>query len=524
MTDRTPYVFPSLLFGLFFLFIVATGFVQIRIIKNNVEGLLRGEGEIVYNYIRREIDNSLEYVSLLEKSPTIVTPDFLNVMVSDEAIAEDLYNMVANTEDSKLGDLALTNYAVFDANGELIERKGQLKVSDSYLRSLITKKETVLKLPVGKDKSLFMGIRIRDRIFFFRIDGYEMELLRKKSVIEDILERGQGQFNVIGISIYDQQGNPFITRNGKSIDAFVLSKPLNSHFMPGYRIDILVSKELASDTLRRTSASFIFVLFLLVLSGAVSTFAIYVVQRKHEKRVEEMEKELALKERLISLGKLASGMAHEIRNPLNAISLSVQRLKREFLPEEGKKEEYLVFLDIMRKELIRVDRIVEDFLLSARAHAPFVKENLYTILDEVITILREKATSRNVSIINKVDQETVIESQRDRLKQAFYNIILNGIEAIDDAGLIEVWSREKEGTVEMYIKDSGTGIKEEEVHKIFDYYYTTKDKGMGLGLPISYMIVRDHGGDIHVESGKTQGTTFLITLPLRHKMEAGDQT
>ncbi len=523
MTGKRPYVFPSLLFGLFFLFIIVTGFVQIRIIKNNVEGLLRGEGEIVYNYIRREIDNSLEYVSLLEKSPTIVTPNFFNVMVSDEAIAEDLYNMLANTDELQLSKIALSNYVVFDTKGVAIARKGNLTVSDSYLKALIAKKETVLRLPAGKDNSLFMGIRIRDRIFFLRVDDHEMELLRKKAVIQDILDTGENQFNVMGIRMYDPDGKPFLVRSGKSEDAFVLSRPLNSQFLPGYRIDILISTQLAKDTVGRTSASFVFILFLLVFSGAVSIFALYILQRKHEKHVEEMEKDLALKERLISLGKLASGMAHEIRNPLNAISLSVQRLKREFLPEH-EKEEYLNFLDIMRKELIRVDNIVEDFLLSARAHAPFVKENLYTILDEVITIVTEKALSRKVIIINKLSKDIVIESQRDRLKQAFYNIILNGIEAIHENGSIEIVSKEKNDTIEIHIKDSGPGIRKEDIHRIFEYYYTTKDKGMGLGLPISYMIVRDHGGDIQVESGKAEGTTFLITLPLMQKTKTVNQS
>jgi len=158
---------------------------------------------------------------------------------------------------------------------------------------------------------------------------------------------------------------------------------------------------------------------------------------------------------------------------------------------------------------------VEEFLLSTRAHAPFMNENLYSIFDEVLIIIGEKAASREIVIVNKVDKQIVIESQKDRLKQAFYNIILNGIEAIGQKGSIEIWMKEKDSAVDIYIKDSGGGIKEEELHKIFEYHYTTKDKGMGLGLPISYMIVKDHGGDIHIESGKGQGTTFIITLPVK---------
>ena len=518
MTDKKNFIFPSLLFAILFFLLIATGFLQIRIIKNNVEDLLKGEGEIVYNHIKREIDINFEYVSLLEKSPAIVTPSFLDIMISDEAIVEDLYNLMSTTESSRIGNLPLKNYTVLDMKGSIIARKGELQVSDAELRSLITKKrETILKMPTSKDKSLFMGMRIQDRIFFFKVDDQEMEFLRKKSVLQDILDREEKQFNVVGIHIYDQKGMPFIAQDGESVEAFVLSRPLDSQFLPGYTIEILISKALARDTLKRTTMSFVFILVLLALSGALSTFAIFTLERKHEKKVKEMEKELELKERLVSLGKLASGMAHEIRNPLNAISLSVQRLKREFLPEEEKKTEYLTFLDIMRSELVRVDRIVEEFLLSTRAHAPFMNENLYNILDEVLTIVGEKAASREITIVNKVDRQTVVESQKDRLKQAFYNIILNGIEAIGQKGSLEIWMKEKDNAVDIYIKDSGCGIKEEELHKIFEYHYTTKDKGMGLGLPISYMIVKDHGGDLRVENGKRQGTTFTITLPMKQK-------
>jgi len=524
MNDKKNFIFPSLLFAIFFFLIIATGFLQIRIIKNNVEGLLKGEGEIVYNHIKREIDINLEYVGLLEKSPAIVTPNFLDIMISDEAIVEDLYNLMSTTESSQIDNLPLTNYTVFDIKGSIIARKGELQVSDSELHSLIAKKrETILKMPTSKDKSLFMGMRIQDRIFFFKIDEQEMEFLRKKSVLQDILDREEKQFNVVGIHIYDQKGMPFIAQDGEPVDAFVLSRPLDSQFLPGYTIEILISKALAGDTIKRTRMSFILILILLVLSGALSTFAIFTLERKHEKKVNEMEKELELKERLVSLGKLASGMAHEIRNPLNAISLSVQRLKREFLPEEEKKAEYFTFLDIMRSELVRVDRIVEEFLLSTRAHAPFMNENLCSIFNEVLIIIGEKAASRDVTIVNKIDKQIIIESQKDRLKQAFYNIILNGIEAIGQKGAIEIWMKDKDSAVDIYIKDSGGGIKEEELHKIFEYHYTTKDKGMGLGLPISYMIIRDHGGDIRIESGKGQVTTFVITLPVKQKTITNNQ-
>ncbi|MCX5798882.1 MAG: HAMP domain-containing sensor histidine kinase, partial [Proteobacteria bacterium] len=194
--------------------------------------------------------------------------------------------------------------------------------------------------------------------------------------------------------------------------------------------------------------------------------------------------------------------------------MSVQRLKREFIPENNKKEEYYRFIDIMRNELIRVDKIVEEFLLSTKANVPFVFENLYNTVEEVVTILKEKADSKGIRIINTVDVSMRIQCQKERLKQAFYNVILNGIEAIDKNGAIEVSAEQRTGNMNIYIKDSGTGIKKEEIHNIFEYYYTTKDKGIGLGLPISYMIIKDHDGDIKVISDEGHGTTFIITMPV----------
>jgi hypothetical protein len=286
MADKKNLVFPFLLLAIFFSLVTVTGFFQIGIIQNNVQDLLRGEGEIVYNYIKREIDVNLEYVNLLEKSPAIITPDFLNIMISDEAIVEDLYNLMSATDNSQIDSLPLTNYAVYDLKGSLIAGKGELKVSNAELRSLITREqETILKMPTNSDKRLFMGMRVRDRVFFFLIDESKMELLRKKTILQDILDRGEKQFNIVGVRINDQKGMPFVARNGgESVDAFVLSRPLDSPYLPGYTIDIFISKALARDILKRTTMSFIFILVLLVLSGALSTFAIFTLERKHEKK------------------------------------------------------------------------------------------------------------------------------------------------------------------------------------------------------------------------------------------------
>ena len=245
---------------------------------------------------------------------------------------------------------------------------------------------------------------------------------------------------------------------------------------------------------------------------------IYIIFRQEQKAAEklkELERDFELKERLVSLGKLASGMAHEIRNPLNAMSMSIQRLKREFVPAAEKKDEYYRFIDIVRAELTRVNQLVEEFLLSTKSHAPMEDEKLHTIVEEVAMILGERADSKGVRIVNRIDDRLVVRCQKERLKQAFHNLVLNGIEAIDKDGAITISSEVNSPIVRVAIKDTGPGIRKEVLSKVFEYHYTTKDKGMGLGLPISCTIIKDHDGDIRATSEEGKGATFVISLPMK---------
>lgn len=518
MGDRRAVAFPLLFFAVFLVLITLTGFFQIRIIRNNIERQLQGEAEIIFSHVQREIDINLEYLSLLDRSPAIITPYFFNVMAFDESIIDDLDTTITdrlkNPQPADVSGLSFANAAEYNLAGSIIAEKGKADIPAEVVgRILAGNQETVIRMPVGKDRALLFGRRVDNRILFVRITPGELETLRRKVILRDIVDREEKRFNIDAIKIYDRDGTPFVGTSDVKAGAFVLEQDLASKILPGFRMQIFVSRNLARDTIQRSAFGFILILAVLFVSGAGSIYAIFFMERKYAKKVKEMERELEVKERLVSLGKLASGMAHEIRNPLNAISLSVQRLKREFIPVEEKKEEYFTFLDIIRKELTRVNGIVEEFLQSTRAQAPFSRESLRDLLEEVIIIVGEKASSKRIFIGNTTGADIFVECQRDRLKQAFYNIIINAIESMPDGGKIAVAAKQKDAVVETSIRDSGTGIGEETLARIFEYYYTTKDKGVGLGLPISYMIIKDHGGDIKVTSSAGQGTTFTIVLP-----------
>ncbi len=517
MGDKRTFLFPLLLFVIFFVLIATTGFLQISIIKRNIEGILQSEGEILSKSIKREIDRNMEYLDLLEKSPSLVTPLYLNVLSYDEAIVEDLYNELSKLSFEELKSLAYKHVLLLDEKGNQLERKGSIRVAPSYIEALTRKSErTVLKMPSDEDQTLLIGLAVKNHLLFVRLDKEELESLRRKVMVEAVLESEEKRINVSRISVFDPEGNLYLGLKRADKKGYQVKSSLNTRYFPRYTLEIVMSSDLVRDTARRTMISFVALLVVLLAGGAAAIYVIFRLERKHTERLKEIEKDMELKERLVSMGKLASGMAHEIRNPLNAMSMSIQRLKREFVPETEKKDEYYKFLDIVRAELTRVNRLVEEFLLSTKSQAPMEKEKLHTIVEEVAVILKERADSRGVQIVNKVDETIVIECQKERLKQAFHNLVLNGIEAIGKNGSITMVSEVRGPHVRISIRDTGPGIKKEDLSRVFEYYYTTKDKGMGIGLPISFTIIKDHGGDIHVTSEEGKGTTFVVTLPIKH--------
>jgi signal transduction histidine kinase len=516
MEDKRPIVYPSLLFAILFILISITGYFQVRVTQKNMESLLLNEGETLFKHVKREIDINLEYLDLLDKSPSLITPNQLGLMVYDEAIVEDLYSLLHNRGHFNPEDIPFSNVVVTDGKGKTVFTRGSVTVPPDYARRLAADRQgTVVRMPTSKDRSLLMGVKQKDVTLFLSLNDRELTALRKKLIVRSILEREEKSFNIVGTTLYDPNSVPYASLSERKNHVFTIHRPLGSKFLPGYTLEILISRYPADSALKRTAISFIVMLLLLAVAGALSTYAIFLLERRHGKKMKEIEKDMDLKERLVSLGRLASGMAHEIRNPLNAISMSAQRLKREFTPEKD-KEEYYRFIDIMRSELLRVNRIVEEFLLSTRSHVPFLSENLYTIVEDIVQVITEKARSQDIRLINKTDQDVALECQKERLKQALYNLIMNGMEAIKAKGTIELSTEVKGGNVELSVKDSGPGIKAENLHTIFEYYYTTKDKGMGLGLPISYMIIKDHGGDMKAMSEEGNGATFVVTLPLVH--------
>jgi signal transduction histidine kinase len=274
------------------------------------------------------------------------------------------------------------------------------------------------------------------------------------------------------------------------------------------------------DQILERNRHFLFIsMGFIVLAGLFSLWFVFQNQKRHLARIAEMRKRLEQSERLSSLGQLAAGVAHEIRNPLNAISMASQRLQREYLPcEEEKTQEFGRLTGVIRDEIRRLNVIIEDFLTFSRSRRLELREfSLTEVVQKLVRLMGEEASARGISLSVKSMQDSLmVPMDVDKLQQALINIIKNAIESIEGSGSIDIVVERQAGErAVIRVSDTGSGLAPEEVGKIFDPDYTTKEKGLGLGLPIAHEIIRGHGGTIRVQSGVGQGTTFEIILPMK---------
>ena len=237
---------------------------------------------------------------------------------------------------------------------------------------------------------------------------------------------------------------------------------------------------------------------------------------RQSERIMEMEGQLRKAERLSTIGELAAVLAHEIRNPLGSIQGTAEILKDDFQAGDRKYE----FLEIMVKESRRLNKVVEDFLRLARPQPVVMGEcDLTEELNNVIALVSSEARKRKITLECRVESLPVIEGDPEKLRQAFLNIILNGLQASSPGGSVTITSvREKgegggPGWVELLFADSGPGVPPEIAEKVFEPFFTTKEGGTGLGLAITRKIVEGHGGSIALMSQSGRGAVFRIRLP-----------
>ncbi len=250
-------------------------------------------------------------------------------------------------------------------------------------------------------------------------------------------------------------------------------------------------------------------------AGILGMAAIFHNQNSYLQQVKALEIEVLQRERLSAMGNLSAAVAHEVRNPLNAISMGLQRLKMEFQPTVD-RDQYSRLTELMLAEAHRLNSIVEQFLSLARpvkikAEALPVPE----ILNELAALQESRARESNVQIqVIAARNLPPLSADPSHLTQVLLNLMLNGLQAMPEGGTLTLEAKTSNGNFLIAVTDTGSGIAADNLPRIFEPYFTTSAKGTGLGLAISRGIIEDHGGRITVTSKVGQGARFEISLPL----------
>lgn len=226
-----------------------------------------------------------------------------------------------------------------------------------------------------------------------------------------------------------------------------------------------------------------------------------------------LEEESKRKEKLSAMGELASGVAHEIRNPINAIGMIAQRLDKEFKVEKD-SEEYHNITNLLRSEVTRINKIITQFLSYAKPLDILLKKvNSKEFFDDIYRLYSEQAKLKGAQLKKLSDQSFEITIDPELIKQSLMNLVQNAIDAVDRNGKVEFNYFVKSDNLIIEVTDNGIGISEKTKNKIFDLYYTTKPEGTGLGLSIVQKIITEHKGTIEVFSEANNYTKFKITIP-----------
>ncbi|MFZ6017087.1 MAG: ATP-binding protein [Nitrospirota bacterium] len=223
-------------------------------------------------------------------------------------------------------------------------------------------------------------------------------------------------------------------------------------------------------------------------------------------------------ERLASTGMMAATLAHEIKNPLASIKVFTQLIPEKYYDKEFRE----TFSKIVSGEIQRIDKLVTE-LLDFSKQPPIAISNVTAsnLLDDTLELFKGQFEENSIKIIKDYRDNCDIAGDPQRLKQALINIIINSYQAMNYGGVLNVTIAHEGDYVNISVNDNGVGIPEDDLERIFDPFFTTKQRGAGLGLAISKKIVEDHGGKIMVTSRRSEGTTFVLSLPSFKEINSG---
>lgn len=285
----------------------------------------------------------------------------------------------------------------------------------------------------------------------------------------------------------------------------VLGRTLREAFDGGIN---LVQEEVQTETGRRIQASLDFIHDDNTQQGLGALVTLHDLES-----VEEIESELELSRRMAAIGRLTSGVGHEVKNPINAIVVHLELLKNKLGRDNEPATRHLEVIDA---EIHRLDRVVQTLVdFSRPVELQLQEQDLRQVFGDVLALAAEELSTRNVTLDSSLPSNPLLANvDADLLKQAALNVIQNGAQAMPEGGTLRVVLEEDRKTGVLRIADEGVGIPDEIREKIFDLYFTTRSEGSGIGLAMTYRILQLHHGSVEVQSRVGRGTEFALRIPL----------
>ncbi|PYX38153.1 MAG: PAS domain-containing sensor histidine kinase [Acidobacteria bacterium] len=290
-------------------------------------------------------------------------------------------------------------------------------------------------------------------------------------------------------------------------DVFSTGSPLGALLLEAFeRRRPLMQREVESGTGRRVQLSLDFIQEKSTQIGAL------LIMRDTES-VRRLEDEIEMSRRLSASGRLTRGVAHEVKNPINAIVLHLHLLQNKLQQMDPGTRRHV---DIIGSEIHRLDRVVQILVDFTRPRDLKLEEvDLRKLLEEVAALAAPDAAQRGVAVSRRFPEyPLIVKADLDFMKQAILNVVLNGIQAMNEGGEMTIRARRDQGMVVMEIQDTGGGIPKDVQEKIFELYFTTKKDGSGIGLAQTYQVMQWHYGTVDFETVEGQGTTFRLRIPL----------
>jgi signal transduction histidine kinase len=375
------------------------------------------------------------------------------------------------------------------------------------------------------------------------VDATEIAAIEKPASLESLLEEITTGSPEIAYTVFEHEdgriafgdvpedapvspGERSLTVKGRPILEFASDVPLAggapARLRLGMRLDNVrrVEQRMLTRLVTTVAAGGVLVALAFGLAGLRRRYG--VLSEKHARAEEALRR----RDRLAAMGELASTVAHEVRNPLNAVAMTAQRLKREFLaatPADGaERAELEELVSVMTSETERIDRIVQQFLEYARPPrlAP-ERVDLDALVGEAAGRARSRADSRGVRIVVAPPRAGAAVADPAQLRQALDNLVRNAVDATPEGGQVSLSARREDGGHAIEVRDTGRGIEPDHLPRIFDLYFTTKADGTGVGLAVTQQIVTAHGATIEVDSRPGSGTTMTVRLPGGGEEERG---